>query len=772
MAFDEKYPLALPTGTVLAGRYIIEKVLGQGGFGITYRAVDHKTNEKVAVKEFFPDTLAYREGTTVISYPGERSDNYEYGKEGFLQEAQTLAEFIGCENIVRIHTYFEENGTAYFAMDYIEGVSFDEYLKERGGKISCEEAEQILLPIMDALYLVHSKGIVHRDVTPDNIYITNDGKVKLLDFGAARYSLGDKSRSLDVILKHGFAPKEQYTRRGKQGPFTDIYSLGATFYFALTGRRPPDSVDRLEEDDLIPPSSLGVQITEYQEQAILQALSVQPGDRFESMLAFKNVFLNEKQQAPAQQVAVQPVYTAPVQQAPAQQVAVQPVYTAPVQQAPAQQAVIEKTQAVVNNQAKDEPKPKKTKKEVKKPAIIAAISAGVVGLAAAIIVPIAVNSSSNNVPTGGSSSSSYSSSSSSSSSSSLPVFSSSSSSSSSSKPASSSSSSKPASSSSSSKTASSSSSSGAVTVTTKGNAKIIGNSVGNIKNHGYASKSAFLDENYNTLKVAIDGKWTKTLQDLSGKLFNICEEGNYIYDIWNGYVCFYDIAKEKHYYVEQLKGYRAMRLYLSKDYFFILTTDKVLHRVSRKTYEEEETIFIPNPNSSTFSDDSLFYVTVEDSISTIHKVSSTNFKKETKKIFFEDAITDLVFDNGYLYFLEIQNNDYFVRRFDANLSPVKYWGLSPIATAVGYENATINSLNVVDDHVFFAIKPRGNDGKYGLYHYNLKTDKYDCLSKVGSDVRYCSVFKYSDYYEVNYVTTDDGVMRARKYDLNGSIKTN
>ena len=753
MAFDEKYPLALPTGTVLAGRYIIEKVLGQGGFGITYRAVDHKTNEKVAVKEFFPDTLAYREGTTVISYPGERSDNYEYGKEGFLQEAQTLAEFIGCENIVRIHTYFEENGTAYFAMDYIEGVSFDEYLKERGGKISCEEAEQILLPIMDALYLVHSKGIVHRDVTPDNIYITNDGKVKLLDFGAARYSLGDKSRSLDVILKHGFAPKEQYTRRGKQGPFTDIYSLGATFYFALTGRRPPDSVDRLEEDDLIPPSSLGVQITEYQEQAILQALSVQPGDRFESMLAFKNVFLNEKQQAPAQQVAVQPIQPT-VQQAPVQ---------------PAQQEVIEKTQAVVNNQAKDEPKPEKPKKEVKKPAIIAAISAGVVGLAAAIIVPIAVNSSSNNVPTGGSSSSSYSSSSSSSSSSSLPEFSISSSSSSSSKPASSSSSSKPASSSSSSKPASSSSSSGAVTVTTKGNAKIIGNSVGNIKNRGYASKSAFLDENYNTLKVAIDGKWTKTLQDLSGKLYNICEEGNYIYDIWNGYVCRYDISEGKHYYVEQLKGYRAMQFYLSKDYFFILTTDKVLHRVSRKTYEEEETIFIPNPYSSTFSDDSLFYVTVEDSISTIHKVSSTNFKKETKKIFFEDAIRDLVFDNGYLYFLEKQDNDYFVRRFDANLSPVKYWGLSPIATAVGYENATINNLNVVDDQVFFAINPQGN--KCGLYHYSLTNNKYDCLSKVGSDVGYCSVFKYSDYYEVDYVTTDDGVMRARKYDLNGSIIT-
>ena len=312
---DEKFPLALPEGTILAGQYMIEKALGQGGFGITYRAVDHKTGQKVAVKEFFPDTLAYRETTTVISYPGERTENYEYGKESFLQEAQTLAEFIGNENIVRIHSYFEENGTAYFVMDYIEGKSFDEYLKEKGGRIGIEETERILLPIMDALNAVHSKGIVHRDVTPDNIYLTNDGKVKLLDFGAARYSLGDKSRSLDVILKHGFAPKEQYTRRGKQGPFTDVYSLGATFYFALTGKRPPDSVERLDEDDLIPPSSLGVEIPKQKEDAILKALSVQPQDRFQSMGEFKNAMLaGTAARAPQSAGATnRMVFTAPVQ---------------------------------------------------------------------------------------------------------------------------------------------------------------------------------------------------------------------------------------------------------------------------------------------------------------------------------------------------------------------------------------------------------------------------------------------------------------------------
>ncbi len=294
MDVSEKYPLALPKGTVLAGQYVIDSVLGQGGFGITYKATDHKTGENVAVKEYFPDTLAYRDATEVISYPGERSENFDYGKEGFLQEAQTLAQFIGNENIARIHSYFEENGTAYFVMEYIEGISFDEYIKRKGGKITVDEAERVLIPIMDALDAVHAAGIVHRDVTPDNIYICQDGKIKLLDFGAARYSLGDKSRSLDVILKHGFAPKEQYTRRGRQGPYTDIYSIAATFYFAITGKRPPDSVDRLDEDDLIPPSSLGVDITDYQEKALFTALEVQPQNRFQSMAVFKKVLLNER----------------------------------------------------------------------------------------------------------------------------------------------------------------------------------------------------------------------------------------------------------------------------------------------------------------------------------------------------------------------------------------------------------------------------------------------------------------------------------------------
>lgn len=292
-------PLALPAGTVLAGKYVIESALGQGGFGITYVAEDYKTKEKVAIKEFFPDTMVTRgPNHTIIVHSGSVGENFEYGKECFLEEAKTLAEFIGNENIVRIISYFEENGTAYFVMEYIEGESFQDYIKSHGGKVSWEETAKFLLPVMDALAAVHSKGIIHRDVTPDNIYITKAGVVKLLDFGAARYSLGDKSRSLDVVLKHGFAPKEQYTRHGKQGPFTDVYTVGASFYYALTGKRPPDAIDRIEEDDIMPPTSLGVSISPQVEDAILQALDVQPAGRFQSMSAFKQALLSVNESAP------------------------------------------------------------------------------------------------------------------------------------------------------------------------------------------------------------------------------------------------------------------------------------------------------------------------------------------------------------------------------------------------------------------------------------------------------------------------------------------
>ena len=193
---------------------------------------------------------------------------------------------MGQPNIAGATDYFDENDTSYFVADYIEGISFKPYIANHGGKVSVEEALNVMIPVLRALTAVHAGGFIHRDVTPDNIYITKDGMVKLLDFGSARYSIGDKSKSLDVILKVGYAPKEQYIRRSHQGPFTDVYSCAACFYAAITGFLPPEALERLEHDDLVPVSQCGIDIPEYLDKAILKGLAVQPEDRFQSAAEF------------------------------------------------------------------------------------------------------------------------------------------------------------------------------------------------------------------------------------------------------------------------------------------------------------------------------------------------------------------------------------------------------------------------------------------------------------------------------------------------------
>ena len=279
---EKKFPVALRAGTVLNGRYIIGRVLGQGGFGITYLALDTQLNAKVAIKEFMPNDIATRIGTTVSVAMDSKSEEFAYGAERFQEEARTLAKFIGNPNIAAVTSYFDENDTSYFVMDYIEGISFKTYIANHGGKISVEETLNVMIPVLRALTAVHAEGFIHRDVTPDNIYITKDGMVKLLDFGSARYSIGDKSKSLDVILKVGYAPN----RRSRQGPFTDVYSCAACFYAAITGFLPPESLERLDEDTLVPISQCGIDIPEYLDKAILKGLAVQPEDRFQSAAEF------------------------------------------------------------------------------------------------------------------------------------------------------------------------------------------------------------------------------------------------------------------------------------------------------------------------------------------------------------------------------------------------------------------------------------------------------------------------------------------------------
>jgi serine/threonine protein kinase len=283
----------LPQGTVLNNRYEVEKVLGHGGFGITYAAQDLTLKVRVAVKEYLPRQLATRgEGQTRVSiFTGDAAQQYDYGLRKFLEEAQSVARFAHHPNVVSARDYFTANGTAYMVMEYVEGVTLKEYLANKGGRISFEEARSILMPVMDALREVHQAGMLHRDVSPDNIYITTTSQVKILDFGAARYFAGEQSKSLSVILKSGYAPEEQYRSKGQQGPWTDVYGTGATLYRALTGQTPPEALDRMADDTLTPPSRLGVAMPTMAEQALLQALAVSASQRFQSLGEFQQALL-------------------------------------------------------------------------------------------------------------------------------------------------------------------------------------------------------------------------------------------------------------------------------------------------------------------------------------------------------------------------------------------------------------------------------------------------------------------------------------------------
>ena len=283
---EEQPYLALPLGTLLNGRYMLGKVLGVGGFGITYLAFDLTLEIKVAIKEYMPSSIVTRSADRYnVTLTGRVEEDYQYGMERFLDEAKILAKLQNTPNIVSVQNYFKENNTAYFVMEYIDGMSLKAYLKDQGDKIPYAQARTILQPIMEALIQVHALNLLHRDISPDNIYITSRGESRLLDFGAARFALGD-GKSVSVILKHGYAPEEQYSSHGNQGPWTDVYAMGATLYRCITGVLPPDSVERIRGDTMKTPSELGVHIPKNVEQAILKALAVKTEDRFSNIGAF------------------------------------------------------------------------------------------------------------------------------------------------------------------------------------------------------------------------------------------------------------------------------------------------------------------------------------------------------------------------------------------------------------------------------------------------------------------------------------------------------
>lgn len=286
----DNLPHQLPVGTVLQGRYEIGKTLGQGGFGITYIGWDHKHQVPVAVKEFYMSGIAGRQtgfnhSVTVNSPDSEEA--YNRNKARFLKEANTLARLNDIPEIVHIYKLFEENNTVYIVMEYLKGIDLRRYIRMVGGRLSLEKTFAIMRPIMTALEQVHAEELVHRDISPDNIMLMSDGQVKLLDFGAAREVLyadpnKDLSQSTEAILKHGFAPMEQYQRSGTLGPWTDVYALSATIYYCLTGKIPPDAPNRFMEGAQINWQQIPG-LNPRQVKALTKAMALVPKDRMHTV---------------------------------------------------------------------------------------------------------------------------------------------------------------------------------------------------------------------------------------------------------------------------------------------------------------------------------------------------------------------------------------------------------------------------------------------------------------------------------------------------------
>ncbi|HSI57971.1 MAG TPA: serine/threonine-protein kinase [Ideonella sp.] len=281
---------ALTMGTWL-GEFELTSVLGEGGFGIVYLAQDHSLERRVALKEYMPSALASRKGQTDVQVKSERHrDTFEAGRKSFVNEAKLLAQF-DHPSLVKVYRFWEANGTAYMVMPFYEGITLKDKLRQLAGPPDEAWLMALLAPLTEALAVIHAENCFHRDIAPDNvILLAGSGKPMLLDFGAARRVIGDMTQALTVILKPGYAPVEQYAEAPsmKQGPWTDVYALAASVYFAIVGKTPPPSVSRLMGDSYVPMVEAGSR--RYSErflQAIDNALKVRPEERTQSIAALR-----------------------------------------------------------------------------------------------------------------------------------------------------------------------------------------------------------------------------------------------------------------------------------------------------------------------------------------------------------------------------------------------------------------------------------------------------------------------------------------------------
>lgn len=274
----------LSPGTVLQDRYILGKVLGQGGFGITYIAWDKKIGRAVAVKEYMPNAFASRiTGEKVVScFNAQAQQQFNLGLEKTRKETQALSRFGTLESVVKVYDFIEENKTAYIIMELLRGKTVKEILSERG-KLTFAQTIRIMTPVLQTLDAMHKVGMIHRDVAPDNIFVCEDGKIKLLDFGAARVVSGTDNKTLSIMLKAGYAPVEQYSGKSKQGAFTDVYAASATMYKMLTGETPPDSLSREAGDNELQTALSKTDAPPAAKKTILRGMARTASDRIQTV---------------------------------------------------------------------------------------------------------------------------------------------------------------------------------------------------------------------------------------------------------------------------------------------------------------------------------------------------------------------------------------------------------------------------------------------------------------------------------------------------------
>ena len=307
-SMDGRVPYALPVRMTLYRQYYIGRVLGAGGYGITYLAWDLRNNRRVAVKELYPRENVKRnpDRVSVTANPGSEA-YFQHVKESFKREAQVLHTLADLKDVIEVYHLFELNNTVYYVMEYLEGEDLKHRLK-RSGTMTWEELAPHIWRVLCALNALHSNDLIHRDISPDNIFLLSDGGTKLIDFGSVRNYADGSEKS--TILKRQFAPFEQYQRRGKQGPWTDIYALSVTMYYALTAQLPASAPDRMDDDRTPPLQQIAPNVPRHVAEAIFKGMSPMIENRFPTVKAFAAALFPGKRLESTARRVEQPTHSA------------------------------------------------------------------------------------------------------------------------------------------------------------------------------------------------------------------------------------------------------------------------------------------------------------------------------------------------------------------------------------------------------------------------------------------------------------------------------